>query len=155
MGFIINHKFVIGAAGYALTSDISGLAVKVDDSSNYKFFYGGLLLKYIISSHSLIHFTAHGLLGAGVFQQENTYEQSYYSYRGRHRSAYSVAFESSNKDLFYVFEPGADVMLNVHKNIRVGVGVTYRFIRDFDYDVLSGSNMDGYTVQAKLKLGSF
>jgi len=156
IGWVINHNLVLGLAGYALTSDISGLGVKVDDASEYKFYYGGLLLKYILSPHSLLHFNVHSLIGAGIFQYEDTEEYGFYSPRDRHHFSYYRGYDyGMSKDTFYVFEPGVDLMLNVHKNVRIGVGATYRYVKGFDYHLSGDYNLNGYTAQAMVNIGKF
>jgi len=160
LGCIINHNLVVGIAGYSLAGKISGIGITMKDSLKYKFFYGGILLKYILNPHSLLHFSVHSLIGAGIFKYENTYLNSHeYSHRpprGRHHVSSSNEPDYGRyKDVFYVFEPGVDLMLNLHKNLRVGVGITYRYIKDFDYNELVDSNLNGFTTQALIQIGNF
>jgi len=160
LGCIINHNLVIGVAGYSLASDISGLGVTLNDTLKYKFYYGGLLLKYILSPQSMLHFSVHSLIGAGILQYENIYgntrEYGHRYPRGRHHVAYYDEYNYQKyKDVFYVFEPGIDIILNLHKHLRIGVGITYRYIKGFDYDDLKDPNLKGLTTQAQIQIGYF
>ena len=121
LGFVLNHRWVVGAAGYALTNNVGDMGIVADDSKKNRFFYGGLLLKYILSPHSIFHFTVSGLLGVGMFQEEETisYAKSRHGYH--EKRAYGIIRDN---DYFTVVEPGVDMMLNVHKNVRLGAGLS-------------------------------
>lgn len=157
LGFVLNHKLVIGLSGYGLLTDASDYGLSSLDTSNYKLYYGGLFLKYILMPHSMLHFSVHSLFGAGRFHYEDT-EELYYAYNFRGpRGRFSNYYNDYNieKDSFYVFEPGVDVMLNLHKNIRIGVGMSYRYVKGLESEFLNDKDLVGITTQALIKIGTF
>jgi hypothetical protein len=60
-----------------------------------------------------------------------------------------------NSDAFFALEPGCNLMLNLHKNVRAGVGATYRYIGGADYDGITDSDLSGFTGQIIFKFGVF
>jgi len=139
-GWIINHAFVIGGGGYGLVNDIKAVTDDLGRVLYLDFSYGGLLMEYIIASQKLVHFSIHSLIGAG---------------RVSYRDKDDNDGDDYGSDQFFVLEPGANLMLNLHKNIRIGVGATYRYVSDVDYGELSNSNLRGVTAQLIIKFGSF
>lgn len=137
-GWIINHTLVIGAAGYGLVNQIgSGRG----DCTYLGFGYGGLLLEFIIASHKLVHLSVQGVIGGGGV--------GYYT--DRYCDYYCV----SDGDAFFALEPGAHLMLNLHRIVRVGIGASYRYVDGVRYEDLRDSDLSGYTGQFIIKFGLF
>lgn len=115
--------------------------ISADKDLYLVFGYGGLLLEYIIASRKLVHFSVHSLIGAGgVSYREKDFDDGDSNYDG---------------DGFFVLEPGANLMLNVHKHVRIGVGGTYRYVSGVNYSGISNSDLSGVTAQLVFKFGSF
>jgi hypothetical protein len=137
-GWIINHSLVIGVGGYGLANQI-----EVDGSEciYLGFGYGGLLLEFIVASSKLVHFSVSGLIGAGGV---GDYDDE------------SCDFDQKCKDdAFFALEPGANLMLNVHKYVRVGLGATYRYVDGVRFEGLTDSDLSGATAQFIIKFGAF
>lgn len=137
-GWIINHALVIGIGGYGLATQIG---MEGSECTYLGFGYGGLLLEFIIASNKLVHLSVHGLIGGGGvgYYDENQCD-----------------FERNcDNDAFFALEPGASLMLNLHKYIRVGFGATYRHVDGVHYKDLSNSDLSGATAQFIMKFGSF
>jgi len=139
-GWIINHTFVLGGIGYGLVNE-----VEAGGSQNLKleFGCGGGLLEFIIASNKIVHFSVQSMIGAGgvkfaAIDYKEEYEEIDYS-----------------DDGFFVLEPGANVIINVSNNFRIGLGVTYRYINGVDYADLSDSDLSGVSAQILLKFGDF
>ena len=138
--WIINHRIGLGGKGYAL---VNTLEVKDMENIKLEFGCGGLLLEYIIASDKMVHFNVNSLIGGGgvkyaVIDYEEDHTEIDYS-----------------QDGFFVFEPGLDVILNVSKHFRVGLGATYRVVSGVDYGVLSNSDLSGVAGHLVLKFGAF
>jgi hypothetical protein len=72
-------------------------------------------------------------------------------------------------DACFVLEPGLNLMLNVAKNFRIGVGAYYRYVywiaydagapyrtvNGDDYENISDSDLSGVSAQIILKFGKF
>ena len=139
-GWIINHTFVIGGGGYGLANDIKAKDVISVQKLYLDMGYGGLEMEYIINSSRLIHLSFHTLIGAGGI-----------NYEGR-----GGRFDyNDDPDAFFVAEPGANVMLNVTEFLRVGVGVSYRYINGVDLVGLKDTDLDGASANLTLKFGKF
>jgi hypothetical protein len=153
-GWIINHRFVLGGKGYILVNpvDVEGLQNIV-----VGFGCGGALFEYIIASNKLLHFNIENMIGIGGVYNDVKVNKKYHDpidYTG---------------DACLVLEPGLNLMLNVIKNFRIGVGATYRYVYGIDYDPgapyrniigndyenISDSDLSGVTVQIILKFGAF
>jgi len=137
-GWIINHSFVIGGGGYGLANNIG---IQDCDYLYLGFGYGGLLLEYIIASQKLVHFSVQVLVGAGGI--------SYFT------NDYHCEYNPYDSDAFFALEPGANLMLNLHKYVRVGIGATYRYIGGADYDGITDSDLSGFSGGMIFKFGSF
>jgi len=137
-GWIINHRLVLGGGGYGLANRISR---DVLDCPYLGFGYGGLLLEYLISSRSLVHGSVQCLIGAGGI-----------GYDGDWRCTETFSYES---DAFFALEPGAHLMLNLHRRVRVGIGASYRYIAGVRYRDWSDSDLSGATAQIMVKFGVF
>jgi hypothetical protein len=118
-GWIINHSFVIGLAGYGLVTSITP-EDNINSDLRLAFGYGGLNLEYINSSNRIVHFTVSALVGAGGVAWydhsdwfDDNYDDNRHTYAG---------------DAFFVFEPGASIELNIVKWMRIDLGVSYRLI---------------------------
>src|SRR5689334_18635547 len=63
-GWIIDHRFIIGGAGYGLvTQQPAGGALAATDDLTLG--YGGFLLGYTVRPHELVHATVSTLIGGG------------------------------------------------------------------------------------------
>ena len=132
-GWIIDHMFLIGAAGYGLANDVDldGIPPRRD----IEFGYGGFELEYINSSNSLIHFTIQGLVGGGGLTTRVQY-----------------IYES---EAVFVMEGGANLMLNITPYFRMGIGGGYRWVTDVDIRILSSAAMSAPYFAMTFKFGKF
>jgi hypothetical protein len=138
-GFIINHTLAIGAGGYAQSNNIDApVADLLLDVG-----YGGGMVELIILSDRPIHLSVKTLIGVGgVNYQDKDQKDSPWGWHDQ-------------SDGFFVAEPGVDLMLNVTKSFRVGMGVSYRYIDGIDSSGLSDSDMSGPSANFTLKFGKF
>jgi hypothetical protein len=139
-GWIINHSFVLGGAGYGLATDVNA---KVTDSMHQciQMGYGGLDLEYIPSSNDLIHLSVGLLIGAGGigYKQDN-----------------NDMFNSSHKtNAFFVLEPTVNANLNVTHYFRVAAGVSYRYVSGLKSVVSTNSDLSGPSAVLTFKFGTF
>lgn len=142
-GWIIDHSFVLGAGVYGLANpgDFGHLTPDPEGWRSRLFMgYGGLELEWIIASHEVVHLSLQSLIGAGGVG---------YEYDG------SPCCEDETADAFFVVEPGANVELNVHRVFRLGLGGSYRFVRDVGLSGLVNETLEGPAAVVTLKFGSF
>jgi hypothetical protein len=146
-GWIVNHQFVLGGGGYGLTNNIEVKDVNLELDGGYEvkdmyltFGYGGVLLEYIMNSRKLIHLNFFSLIGAGgVGFRDKVVEQP----------------NPGEVDAFFVVEPGVNLMLNVTRNFRIGIGATYLKVSGVSMQEISDDDLTSPTFQLNLKFGSF
>ncbi len=140
-GWVINHSFVIGLAGYGLGNEVDPLNPVIDLHRNVEFGYGGVFMEGVFMSNKMIHLTAGVLVGAGGIALND-----------RHGD---FDVEWDDVDAVYIIEPEINVELNVAKFFRVGLGVSYRFVSGVDHTWTSNKEMSGYAAGLSLKWGKF
>ena len=135
-GWVANHKYVIGLAGYSIMSNEFKLS-----GANYNSFYtggyGGLYLETILFSNKLVNLSIPLELGAGKM----------------------VRVDDKNADFgtsFLYAEPGIEVDLNVSKGFKVSLGTYYKFTGKIgNSNTLSNGLLDGLSVGLQFKWGKF
>lgn len=136
-GLLINHKFLIGGGGYGLVSEVPASNIWPNDNYLLEFGYGGLVLEYILRSRKLIHLSFYTLIGGGGL-----------CFRDRW-------YEPWDNDAFFVAEPGIDLMLNVTKRFRIGIGGSYRYISGVNLNSLRDQDVSGPSAALTFKFGRF
>lgn len=137
-GIIINRRFVLGLAGYGLANNVH---ISQYVYQHLDFGYGGLFLEYVNLPHKLVHLSIHSLIGGGGL---------------RHRQDwYDDWFDGRYEDAVFVFEPGLDVTLNITKHIRMGIGGSYRMVRDVNLSSLDNDDISGPSASLIFKFGKF
>jgi hypothetical protein len=101
------------------------------------FSYGGLTLELILGSRKLIHFGMNALIGGGCILYSTRYYEPWYD------------------DAFFVFEPSAELTLNITKCFRMDIGGSYRYVYGTDLDGVSDSGLSGATGHITFKFGRF
>jgi hypothetical protein len=154
-GWIINHSFIIGGGGYGLVNNIQSNSTIwspfFNDKPYINFGYGGLELEYIIQSDKLLHFSVITLIGAGgVSYRDNLWDDEW----DNDSDDDDDDWDSPN-DEFFVFEPGANLELNIASFFRINAGVSYRFISGVNMVDLSNNDLAGPAASLTLKFGSF
>lgn len=135
-GWIINHSFIVGAAGYGLVTDVNA---KVTDSVNQylEMRYGGLELQYVLLPNRLLHVSAGLLVGGGgiAYRDDDAFRPSHLS--------------------FFVLEPTVNAQLNVTRFFRVAAGVSYRYVRGLKSDLSTNADLSAPSALLMLQFGKF
>jgi opacity protein-like surface antigen len=134
-GIYLNKRFAVGLAAQGLASSATTLnANEVRNLGSY----GGLLLQYIWRSDQLIHGTLESTIG-----------------NGRWCAVGTGGSDSCAAKEFLVFEPAANLELNVAKHVRFASGVGYRFAVAGSGEGPSSRDMSSLVVRTSLIFGSF
>ena len=139
-GWIINHQFILGGAGYGMPTK-GDIIPGMNPPQNYETFemgYGGVLLGYVSESNKLIHVTVDVVIGGGSIS--NGKNESYNEY---------------GEDAFFITEPNINFVLNVTRNLRFGFGAGYRITSGVDYFGLDDADIRGESINLSLKFGEF
>jgi hypothetical protein len=139
-GWIINSSFVIGGGGYGLANlkNFEHLTNTSGDPGRFSMGYGGLELTYVLRPDEAVHFSIGALIGAGGVV---------WNPRG--------PSGTQEDDAFFIAEPELDVVLNVTRFMRVGLGGSYRFVSGVDLLEIEAGDVSGLAGVVTLKFGSF
>jgi hypothetical protein len=142
-GWLINHRLVLGGAGYGLTNRVSVPKGSTPNDADYQlgFGYGGVWLEYVFAPSRLVHASIGTMVGAGGL--------SYV--RFRHEGERTA----DGSDAIFVLEPVAGAEINVTKFLRVGVFASYRAVSDVDLSGLATRDLRGFSGGTTFKFGLF
>lgn len=151
-GWLINHKFLLGGGGYGLVNNIkAGSGVRshfnLTGEPYLEFGYGGLILEYYFMPDEVLHYSVSVLVGAGGI-----------SYREKFMGNFLGDFNynnESNNDAVFVLEPGLSGELNVAKYLKIGFGVSYRYVGDVGLYGLKSSDLSNVAANIAFKFGKF
>ncbi|HVO72894.1 MAG TPA: hypothetical protein VMT35_02650 [Ignavibacteriaceae bacterium] len=146
-GWIINHTFVLGGGGYGLVNDIKAdiPVYGIYSQPFINFGYGGFEMEYIINSDQLLHFSVSTLIGGGgVSYRNNLWDDNE-----------DWGDWDSPHDAFFVFEPSANLELNIISFFRINAGISYRFISGVNFDDLKNKDLAGFSAVLTFKFGKF
>jgi hypothetical protein len=137
-GWIIDHRFILGGAGYGLASEIE-TDTRIDGREvSLQMAYGGLWLEYVLRPRKIIHFSVHALFGNGIA---------------------GLTFADTEKEIdhdhFFVIEPGLTMTLNVARFLRIGTGVCYRHVSGLDLAPLHNKDLAAPGWQIFINFGKF
>ncbi|MFL5345057.1 MAG: hypothetical protein ACJ8AT_09695 [Hyalangium sp.] len=143
-GWIANHQFVIGAAGYFMATRIPAPpgVVNLGEDLRLEFGYGGLWLEYIFLPDKIVHASLGTLLGGGV---TNYVRLHYSSHEDRTRES----------DVVLVAAPVLAVELNITRTIRLSVGAGYRYVGSVDLTGMHSQDANSFTGSVLVKFGRF
>ena len=143
-GWFVNKQLMIGGGGYGLM----GENIKVDEEDkvdtgqsdrdlHYTLGYGGLMVEYTMNSDRLVHYMFNTLIGGGGVSQALDNDRDFASSR------------------FFVFEPAANVEVNVTDFFRVGAGASLRLIAGANTPGISNRDLSGVAGVLTFKFGYF
>ncbi len=135
--FVFNHVFAIGGGGYGLVNPITVHTNYPQRDYYMDFGYGGLIVDLVLGSRKLVHFGVNTLIGGGSLCYRNDFYEPWYD------------------DGFFVFEPGAEMTINMTKCFRIDFGGSYRYIYGTDLSGISDAGLSGASAHLTFKFGSF
>ncbi len=152
-GVIFNKSFLLGFSGMGISTSNSFRSP--DQLENYKLSggYGGIMLGYILMPNEIFHLTFPVTLGMGAMDVVNAdYRYGSLPTPDQFNSGWVV--ESS---LFLLFEPGAQLEINIAKFFRLGIGASYRFTEGLDLPVnrIGDEEAAGLNANLSFKFGYF
>ncbi|MBU0488006.1 MAG: hypothetical protein KKD31_08665 [Bacteroidetes bacterium] len=142
--WVIGHSISLGIAANGFVSDFFW-SDRLSSQTGLTGGYGGLLIEPIILPRSPVHVSFPCVIGVGGVAnlQRGVWAYNEYDYY------------ASDADVFIVFEPAAEVELNVTRFFRLGIGASYRIVNDLDLFGVSSEALDGLNVGVSIKFGKF
>lgn len=145
--WIINHKLSIGGEGFGLTYPVnrdeftgkpySGTETKAGLG------YGGVFVEYFFWPESIITLSPGLMVGAGGF--------GYYNKNDTDQTQES----KSSSDIFFIVTPEINILLNVTRYIRIGAGLSYRFVNGLDTEGFTDGDLRGFSLSLSVSAGFF
>jgi hypothetical protein len=141
-GWIIDHRLIIGGAGYGLASSVHAPSAVQPAAGYYdlQFGYGGLFLEWVVAPRRVWHFSVSSLFGAGGLKYAS------------HDLAPPSTYQTS---AVFVWEPALLLELNVVSFMRLDLGASYRLVQGTELAGLGNSDVGGPSGVVALKFGSF
>jgi hypothetical protein len=150
-GWYINHSFLLGVSGAAMTNNIpvpSEFSTDPDHEMSYEYGQFGLMTEYTLWSHRAIHLSFSAMNGAGFtvqYQRHKTDGDFNWDQENTHRDS----------NWFYVTEPGVRLEMNVFKWMRFSPGISYRAAFGSKATGLKDKDLSGTSLNLTLKFGKF
>ncbi len=169
-GWIINHSFSIGAAGYGLVNNVRANSTGPNGEPYLNLGYGGLDLEYVYRSDDLVHVSIHTLIGAGaagyrfgIGASEAPYMDTHWGYPwGSSWNPLPDRAWESNYDTwphywkaFFVVEPGANIDINITNWMRTSLGASFRVVSGLHSDASTNRDLSGPSAMVSFRFGSF
>lgn len=145
-GWIPKRSYSLGIGAYYLVNAIGveNVVPEYPDSTlDILFGYAGPEIEYINRSHKLIHYTICLLAGPGIIDYKD------------YEAAEGEDEDAVDRDLFFVFEPSVNIMLNVHRLARLGFGVSYRYVYGAELKGVMEKDLRSPSAVVTLKIGRF
>jgi hypothetical protein len=151
-GWVINHSFVLGVAGYGLaTRQDAPVGMRVDGRpSTLEMGYGGMRLGYLVMPQSVVHLGFGLLIGGGGIAALSKDELPVIRDGDLHYER-----RADNSDAFFVTEPEIEMEINVAQFMRVAVSGSYRFVTGIGSPGLSSWDIAGPAAGVAVRFGSF
>jgi hypothetical protein len=141
LGLIFNRNLFVGFGAYGLTNELNVYNVfEQGDEFEIESGYTGLSLEYILFPKRAIHLSFPCMLsigGASIREKGFGFNRTY------------------DSDMFWMYQAGANLELNITKWARVSGGVYFSEAQDFRLDGVSKSMFNGLSYGMSLKLGRF
>jgi hypothetical protein len=138
-GVLINDRFMIGGGGYGFTRNMKETINSEEKELNIG--YGGMMLEYHFFPKKLVHFSLGVLAGGGGIGEDDDEDDENDSDR----------YDGS----FYVVEPELNIHLNITRFCRVGIGASYRYIKEIDMFGISDKALSRFSGSVMVAFGWF
>lgn len=150
-GWFINHNFLLGVGGAALTNDIrvpEQYSTTPGESMSYEYGQFGLVTEYVINSNKAFHLNFTMLTGAGFtvqYQRHNWDDDDFHEHRN----------DEHDENFFMVIEPGVQAEVNLLRWLRFSPGISYRKTFGSDGLGMDDSDLSNISYNLTLKFGKF
>jgi len=147
LAWTINRVFALGFEGKGLIPSVTINNISPDYQVRPLMGYGGFFIEPILFSNKVVHATIPIATGSGWVGYVRDWNDE------RH-----LDLDDSgviDQYIFWYFEPGANVEVNITRYFRVAAGVSYRYLPDFDLLNSAKKDFVGMNYSVMLKFGRF
>ncbi len=152
-GWIVNRKIVLGVSAHYLVNSIGiettvpDTVALVDTTFDMVLAYGGAEFEYISESHKLIHYTVSTLIGAGVIDYKD------FDCAVCDEDEDGDRYSDLDPDVFFIIEPSVNIMMNITPMFRIGLGLSYRYVKDVEIKGVDDDDLKGLNGVLTAKIG--
>ncbi len=160
IGWIMNHGFTFGLAGYGLAGSIKKevLLEGAPEARTYNLGggYGGIFIEPIILPKQPIHVSFPVMFGVGAF--------GYYVPYDINQPSQTYEYGAIKTDVVTVIKPGVDVEFNITRFFRLALSANYRLVNNLELALdesgetpvmLDKNYLNGFNYGFSLKFGWF
>jgi len=147
--FTLNHALNIGVAGYGMPTRVkyADFDPTFGDDLYLEMGYGGLFVEPVFFDQSVVHFTIPVLIGGGWSGLSNLN-----AFDNRDYEDQLFLFDET---VFFVFEPGINMEVNLVRNVKLTMGGSYRYVNGSDLRNVSDDDLGGLSFGAGIRVGWF
>lgn len=148
---ILNKKWAIG--GTAQMSVDNAFVPKATSPLYVRGGFGGGKIEYTPKPDALVHVSFPLTIGAGQVSIDSVNTRY-----GRDRNdSFGHGYNATNRNSFVVVQPGIALEMNLLRYAKLYVGANYRlsFLNDNQTTLLPANTLQGFSVNAGLKVGLF
>jgi len=140
LNFEDGHTLNIGLGRYRTQTGFSAVNWQQNgtDTPELRTHYSGFELEYLNRSHKLIHYGVLAMIGGGTVRFRDS----------------EVELDKTS-DSYFVFQPGANVHLNVTNWFRISGGLIYRYAGGVNLEGTGNSDLSGFSTIIGLRFGKF
>lgn len=152
-GWILNHQFTIGIAGYGLATEHAvPVAMQAGGvSSTLQMGYGGLRVGYLLNPRSLVHVGFGLVIGGGGLQAMSRDRFATIEGNGDTGTHHLTA----NAEAFFALEPDVEAEVNVTQFMRIVVSGSYRYLAAVEAPGITNWKLSAPAAGLALRFGAF
>ncbi|MCG8468705.1 MAG: hypothetical protein MJB57_10935 [Gemmatimonadetes bacterium] len=148
LGVVLGRTLAIGLSGGLLANHIALDSIPGNDLSLE---YGGLELEGIIGSDHLIHGSVRALIGPGLLSAGPAPVDAEAPAGGEAAAEPALA----PSELILIFEPAAELTLNVSRMLRFSFGASHRIVRSVDSPHIANDDLSGWLGSFAIKIAAY
>lgn len=144
--WIADHQFGVGIGAYALgPAQIYSSFLIEGKALTLRMTHVGAHFEYFIRPNDLVHATVDAFVGAGGL---------YYTITEGDQDK-NPRPDNFGAEIFSMIEPGINLEMNLTSYLHFSIGGSYRLAFNVDYQDLKGSDLNGLSATAALRVGFF
>lgn len=151
---VVGRHLGVGLMGAGLINNVQGKGSTAATRRNLTLAYCGIYSEFVINPESDIRVAPHMFLGAGGLAYHGPYTEPRTG--AAKNGGIDIDLEIDREtDAFLIAEPGANVAIPLAQNVRLGAGLSYRFMYGVETDGISDGTASGPVLTFMARFGVF